>query len=248
VHLESRVVRIDDNEVVVTSRDISDRAEVEGRQMIREQRELSRLSHEIHEGLAQLLTGAHLSLECLRRGLESESPAHSAALKEVGDMIRQAVRQAQNLSQNVSRVPPGTGLFDALYLAVHHAKQHYAARCEFVGCGPDDGVSQVATAHLYQIAQEAIRNAVRHGGARKIRLACAVDSDSLTLSIEDDGDGLPEAIDESYGIGIRMMRYRARAIGGTLAIEDSRTGQGAVVRCVCPLVSVSDEGWRFPEP
>lgn len=243
VHLESRVVRIDDREVVVTSRDVSERAELEGRQVIREQQERSRLSREIHDGLAQLLTGANLQLEHVARCLADSGLAHADALESVAGLIRQAVGQARDLSRGLSPVPHGTQLFEALKLAAHHAERSLGLMCRFTGEGRDEDIGQLAVAHLYRIAQESITNAVRHGFANEIELRCVIDDERLTLSIEDDGRGMPDGDVDTRGIGLRNMRYRARALGGELRLDGSVAGGGARVRCVCPLPAVRDTDW-----
>ena len=232
--LESRVVRVGENEVVVTVRDVSEHAELEERQVISEQRELNRLSREIHDGLAQVLVGASLRLSTVRKSLEQNGSELVQALDSVGELIGEAVSQARDLSKGLSPVPQNTPLFDALNIAARYAEQGLGIRCEFSHRGKDDAVGEFAVTHLYRIAQEAMTNAVRHGRATRVALNCDVAADWLVLSIEDDGSGLSDNLD-SGGIGIRNMRYRARKIGGQIRLENAGNGRGARLECSCQL-------------
>lgn len=88
-----------------------------------------------------------------------------------------------------------------------------------------DFATQVA---VYRVAQEAITNAIRHAAAATI----AVTFDARTLTIADDGRGLPR--DRADGLGLRGMRERALTTGATLAL-DGRPGAGTTVRMTLPV-------------
>jgi signal transduction histidine kinase len=86
---------------------------------------------------------------------------------------------------------------------------------------------------LFRIVQEALTNALRHGAASEIDVVLQRVRNALHLTIADNGTGVASG-DPSGGLGIRIMRYRAHAIGGHLEIE-SRPGGGTLVRCVIPV-------------
>ena len=88
--------------------------------------------------------------------------------------------------------------------------------------------------HLYRIAQEAVANAVKHSQAHSVSIRLAADARRLELSVEDDGRGLASArLKEAAGLGLHIMDYRARAIGGTLEVGRGRRG-GTLVSCCVP--------------
>ena len=87
---------------------------------------------------------------------------------------------------------------------------------------------------MYRIAQEAVRNAVRHGQARTIRLHLAVTRAKVSLAITDDGIGLPEHAMDATGMGLKIMRYRARMLGGEVHFERVEP-TGTRVVCECPI-------------
>jgi signal transduction histidine kinase len=93
-------------------------------------------------------------------------------------------------------------------------------------------ISQEANNHLYRIAQEALNNALKHSGARVVKIQLRIDRSKVSLRISDDGLGLGAVMSSSCGMGMRTMRDRAAAIGGRLTI--STNGQsGTVIGCKC---------------
>jgi signal transduction histidine kinase len=86
---------------------------------------------------------------------------------------------------------------------------------------------------LYRIAQEAVNNAVKHAQARHIDLALTSDRRQIRLEVRDDGVGVGPDVEESSGSGLRIMRYRAGVIGGTLDIRPG-AGGGTLVTCILP--------------
>ena len=66
-----------------------------------------------------------------------------------------------------------------------------------------------------RIAQEAISNAVRHGKAQHVYLRLRDAGGVLVMQIDDDGRGIASASPSVDGMGLRIMRYRARMIGAS---------------------------------
>jgi signal transduction histidine kinase len=89
-------------------------------------------------------------------------------------------------------------------------------------CLPE--LSAAVEVAVYRIAQEALTNVVRHAAAQLcfIRLTLDEPVDWLSLSIQDDGCGLPKA--RSIGVGLISMRERAEELGGTWTIEPVESG------------------------
>lgn len=77
------------------------------------------------------------------------------------------------------------------------------------------------------------RNAVQHGKPKRIGITLAERGGLVTLTVEDDGTGLPETAQKTDGLGIRIMAHRAAMIGGSFAFEPGPTG-GTIVTCSTP--------------
>ena len=89
--------------------------------------------------------------------------------------------------------------------------------------------------NIFRIAQEALANAIRHGGAHRIRLALRFDDQVARLTVADDGRGFDVA-SLSRGFGLTSMRDRAAQLGTVLHVE-SRPGNGTSVSLTLPLKS-----------
>src|ERR1041384_5900028 len=78
--------------------------------------------------------------------------------------------------------------------------------------------------HLYRIAQEALNNALKHSGAKKISIMLSRSPEGLILEIKDNGKGFNSSHPDpsssrSGGMGLHIMEYRARLIGGNLHLH-----------------------------
>jgi two-component system sensor kinase FixL len=79
-----------------------------------------------------------------------------------------------------------------------------------------------------------VRNAVRHGQARSIRLHLAGARGKVRLTVTDNGTGMPKDAVDAAGMGLKIMRYRARMLGGEVRFERADSG-GTRIVCECPL-------------
>jgi signal transduction histidine kinase len=98
-------------------------------------------------------------------------------------------------------------------------------------------LGESASGHLYRIAQEAVANAIKHGGATRILIRLRRHNQQVRLSVTDNGSGIAPGI-HSDGMGVHLMSYRARLAGGDLAISPARGG-GTQVTCICGLTVAS---------
>ena len=81
--------------------------------------------------------------------------------------------------------------------------------------GPIDSVDDTLTMHLEPVLREALSNIIQHAHATHVRVAVTV-TDNLTLTVADDGDGMPDEV--LGGNGLSNMAQRARALGGGFTI------------------------------
>jgi PAS domain S-box-containing protein len=230
-------------------RDITDRRTLE-RELLRIQEdERRRIGQDLHDGLGQMLTGTGLiALQLARRLRTDGSPAAEAA-DEVVSLIQEADRHARSLARGLVPVDlEADGLSAALARLCRQAETLFGVDCPLSVSGRvDEAGRQLAEAtHLYRIAQEAISNGVRHGRASRITVAVVAGKDQIRLRVEDNGGGIgtaiiaggpvhePEGEREMGGMGVRIMHYRARILGGTLEIRPGADG-GTVVTCTVPL-------------
>ncbi len=235
-HIEARFVKSGDDEVVVTVRDFTERVELEREVIASGERERTRIGQDLHDGLAQLLIGVRLLLSALRDKLTlSGSPHHDDADRAV-DLVSRAIAQTSELAHGLSPIPKRGRLSDALRQLAQESEKLLGVHCDvaFHCVGTPPTLSETTATHLYRIAQEAITNAVKHGKATQIEVRCTTEPGRLELTVADDGTGIPTGATEGDGLGLHIMSYRARAIGGDLSVV-ARAGGGTLVRCQAPL-------------
>ena len=203
------------------------------------ERERNRIGREIHDGLAQMLTGVKLLMEHLEKRLQDEGSQYVREAAQATELIKHTIGQARELVRGLSPIPEGATLFQGLDLLATHSAKYLGVRCQTSFSGVSRRLGEAALAHLYRIAQEAITNAVRHGKATSIDLSCRLDDSELVLRVADNGSGFVDPEAHGEGLGLKIMRYRARAIGGDIAITRRAAG-GTLVTCTCALQALVD--------
>ena len=184
--------------------------------------ERRRLRRDLHDGLGPQLAGLTLKLETARNRL-AHDPLADTLLSDLAGRTQSAVADIRRLVYALR--PPA---LDELGLipALRELTLHYSDRVPMHLAAPDclPELSAAVEVAVYRIAQEALTNVVRHAAAGRcaIRLALEEPTGWLSLSIQDDGCGLPQA--RSMGIGLVSMRERAEELGGTWSIEAVPTG------------------------
>ena len=109
----------------------------------------------------------------------------------------------------------------------------YRIACEFHQEGECEIPGKGAAGHLLRIAQEAVRNAARHGHAPRIEIALTGRPAGVELIVRDHGRGLPPAGARNDGLGLRIMAHRAQIMNAEFNIEAHPAG-GTLVRCRLP--------------
>jgi PAS domain S-box-containing protein len=198
-------------------------------------REQQRIGNDLHDGLGQELTGIALLLRGLENRAEREAPALSPSIEEVALLVNDAIFTTRALARGLSPVTFDRG---GLALALEELARRLSATFHIdVRCEADDsldrGLESVNALHLYRIAQEAVTNAAQHGHSDKVQIELRCDGDRGLLRVEDNGNGFNPATQQSKGLGLRIMHYRAQMMAGSLRIESTRA-LGTVVSCWFP--------------
>lgn len=195
-----------------------------------------RLGAELHDGLGQQLTGIGLLLAGLREKLSVQTPALAAEAVRLQSLVEESLRQAQGLARRLYPVElEGVGLLSALRRLARTTKRTFGATCVIRADGvPQELLDGPVAVQFFRISQEAVHNAIKHGKAGRIEIDIARIGDSLTLTVTDDGAGLPADPQASRGMGLRIMLYRARMMGGTMTVEGGPNG-GAILTCSIPM-------------
>jgi PAS domain S-box-containing protein len=222
--------------------------------------ERERLAQELHDSLGQVLgyvnVQAQAARELLSSGRTMEADAHLARLAVIAQDAHTDVREyilGVKATLSLER-----GFFTTLDQYLQRFEQHYEIQTEWIN--PDDlaegALEPVIEVQLLRIIQEALTNARKHAAARQVRVSFAAQGDQALVTVEDDGRGFDpaslagphptspqklggtkggqEATGEGVHFGLRIMRERAEAVGGSLQVH-SAPGQGAKVIVQVPL-------------
>lgn len=218
--------------------DVTARRQLEREVLEVANREQQRIGNDLHDGLGQELTGIALLLRGLENRAEREAPALSASIEEVALLVNDAIFTTRALARGLSPVTFDRG---GIAIALDGLAQRLSAMFHIdVRCEADDtlerGLESANALHLYRIAQEAVTNAAQHGHAGNVRIRLCPDGERGLLRIEDDGDGFNPSTLQSKGLGLRIMRYRAQMMAGSLRIDSARS-RGTTVSCWFPVAS-----------
>jgi two-component system, LuxR family, sensor kinase FixL len=214
-------------------RDLTERRahEQEVLRAVTEERE--RIGRDLHDGLCSHLTGVAMLCRAFARGIQRGRPVTVEEAQEAATLVQEGAEQARMLARGLDPVGLSErGLPTALADLVAGLQARaglpirLTADIHELTLGSDTGL------HLYRITQEALQNALKHASATQLDVELMTDNGHLVLTVRDDGVGLDGA--GSDGMGLNVMRYRARSIGASLAIQGGSAG-GTVVTCRIPI-------------
>jgi signal transduction histidine kinase len=195
------------------------------------ERERRRLGQDLHDSLCQHLTGTALVAHVVSESLAAKSQEEAAQAAKVVRLVEEGIDITRNLARGFfSPDLEAEGLQVALQGLAQNTQERCNVECRFL-CNEPVCVRDSTTAtQLYRIAQEAVTNAIKHGRARQILIELRVATPALTLTITDDGEGLPDLPLHHEGLGLRIMSHSAGLIGGRFTAE-CNGGSGTVVTC-----------------
>jgi PAS domain S-box-containing protein len=220
--------------VIATGTDITERKRLEKAILEISAREQRRIGQDLHDGLGQHLTGIAFMSKVLETKLAEKDLDESADARKIVRLVNQAINKTRELSRGLLPVMSEVqGLMSALRRWAGEVEDLFGIVCRFECAEPvlihDDSVAT----HLYHIAQEAVHNAIKHGHCREAVISLSAEEGHGTLAVRDDGCGISAGVSASPGIGLQIMSYRAKMIGGTLRVEKA-AGRGTVVVCQFP--------------
>lgn len=235
-------------------RDLSERKVLERQVLDIANEEQRRIGQELHDCTGQELTGLSLIagsvLEAISRECESGKAVSRQQLESWRASITKLTTGLALANQHVQQLSRGIipmqidrdGMCKALRELCARTDELPGVSCRIICPEEVKADSHHCATQVYRIAQEAINNALRHGRATEIVVTVSRRPDEGFLEIRDNGKGfvveeafstgLPQDSYASHkkGHGLRIMRYRASMIGGTLDVR-SEPGKGTTVRC-----------------
>ena len=242
-----------------------------------QEEERRNLARELHDELAQLVGAIKLDAQGIQRQLDGVSPNPVSQSPESQNPVSQNP-VSQNPGKNVLHInaraivqaadqlhaltrdllqqlrPAGLdelGLQACVQALAERWELRHGIECVFLPEGDLQGLGEALDITLYRMLQEGLNNIARHANAQRVLLRLQRQADSVQISIEDDGIGLPlrrhaaaeateavrNAANQSTGFGLIGMRERIAALGGSLQLLPGSRG-GLCLRASLPLMAV----------
>jgi signal transduction histidine kinase len=196
--------------------------------------ERSRIARDLHDDLGQQLAVLSLRLETLARDgsqpemLKRDVAAAHAALQEIAAGVHALSHQLHPAKLRL------LGLVQTLHTLCRDLSAKSGIRIRWRTRGVQPDVGEDVGLCVFRVAQEALRNAVKHSGATTIDVSLVATSSTITLRISDNGAGLDPLASPTAGLGLQTMRERVDLIGGVLSVKGVRP-HGTAVRADIPL-------------
>ena len=223
------------NYIIATGIDITERKNLEQAILEISGREQRRIGQDLHDGLGQHLTGIAFMAKVHEARLAEQCRPESEDAAKLVKLVNEAIHKTRELARGLLPVVSDShGLMSALQLWAAEVEDRFGVSCRFDCELPVLIHDDTMATHLYHIAQEAATNSVKHGEPRNILIQLTAEQGRGTLLIKDDGTGIAENPGSERGMGLHIMNYRARVIGGSLEICRDRV-RGTIVTCTFPV-------------
>lgn len=198
--------------------------------------ERHRLTQEIHDQLSQIMTGLILQLDAARETLAGRPEACRPYLERAAELARRGIEEARRTLRGLRAPALEAGdLADALLRNTRALIEGTPISVEVANRGQPFPLPAELEKELFRIGQEAVTNALRHGKARRVRIALVYEHTGVRFSIHDDGLGFEPLDDASAagGLGLSGIWRRVSDQHGTFNVQ-SRPGEGTTVEVFIP--------------
>jgi len=219
------------------------------RSMIKGQEtERRRLSKEIHDGLAPLLSTIKINLEAINMEIEKypQNPALEKKLNSIHELINTLAEDMRQISHSLMpKVLEDFGLAPALESLCNRLNTNEKVEINYYNAGFEERLEKSVELNLYRIAQELVHNALKHSRANQINIQLIRHSETLMLMVEDNGLGFDrkQVNLSTNGIGLKNIETRTKMLGGTFYIDTSQ-GKGVTATLEVPL---KNHAWQQGE-
>jgi PAS domain S-box-containing protein len=235
---QGRILRIIGMVTDVTERKLGEAAftTLSRRLIVAQEQERFRIARELHDDLGQRLALLRIGLEEFEQnttGLSSEAREKLHNIAEVASEV------CSNIDDVSHQLHPSQldilGLLPSLRGFCREFSEQHHLKVQFVHHDIPRQIPKDVTLCLFRIAQEGLRNIVKHSGATEAKVELSGQDGGINLGISDSGTGFnPESVEGEAGLGLISMRERLGLVGGHLIVE-SEPSHGTRIRVLVPL-------------
>jgi signal transduction histidine kinase len=203
-----------------------------GKLLVAHEVERRRIACELHDDFGQEMALLSVEIDLLHQKLESDGQV-APRIAVMSDRVKQLSSSIHVLSHQLHPMKlEQLGPVAAIRGLCKELTQSHSVNIEFVDHHVPEPITDDIALCIYRIAQESLRNVVKHSGAQKCNVELSGLDGAVCLRVHDDGLGFdPRAVDGGGGLGLVSMRERLRAVGGEIELQSNpRGGTELVVR------------------
>ena len=198
-------------------------------------REQRRIGQEIHDSVCQTLTGVTLMCESLEKKKDQMQEDDAAVILQVLNHVQRANDQSRRIAHGLYlHELEADGLETALIALTENIENLFRLPCSYRSNKPFSIDNVDVATQIYRIVQEAMSNAAKYSQSTRIQLQVEVEADNIRFVISDDGIGFKVSDSSNKGMGLNIMRHRAKLIHAAFEIQ-SQINKGTTVRCTFPV-------------
>jgi len=227
------------------SRQMQSRLRDLSRQVLHAQEEeRKRISRELHDVIAQTLTGINIQLAALAKGAAINPRNLARSITRTQQLVGKSVEVVHEFARELRpAVLDDLGLIPALLAFVKSFSQRTRLHVQLKAFAGVEELDIAKRTVLFRVAQEALTNVARHARASRAEVTILKLADRIGLKIKDDGKSFQvEDVMDGKGskrLGLLGMRERVEMVGGTFSVE-SAPGQGTTIHAEIPFTKVRE--------
>ncbi|MDQ7976871.1 PAS domain-containing protein [Paraburkholderia sp. SARCC-3016] len=210
-----------------------------GRSEAAREEERKHLARELHDGLAQSLLAVRMQLSVLSLEFGADMPALTKRVNSIVGHVDGAIKVVRNAVTSLRPVALDLGILPALEWLVQEFTAESGIPCKFNTDLSTVALRECETTALFRIAQEALRNIMRHARATRACLLFKREAEGLLLEIRDDGIGFDATKKKPTSFGLVGIRERVLMFAGTFDLLTS-PGTGTTLRIRIPATGSSE--------
>ncbi len=201
--------------------------------------ERERIGMDLHDGIIQSIYGVGLAMENVMHFVDEDPALAKNRIKQVTEGLNKVIRdiRAYILDLSPRQMDKNDGLLAGIKRLAAEFRANTLASITVSGSKADlDNLPQTHSLALFHICQEALANAAKHAGAKRVTVNLWNTDERVLMEVRDNGRGFdPSKISKSIGHGLANMQTRARAVGGEVDIS-STPEEGTTVLVWVPRV------------
>jgi signal transduction histidine kinase len=197
--------------------------------------ERSRISRELHDGIAQRLSSLILKMDVLSQELpDIEVDKAVETVEELKHELQESFRETRDVIDLLrTKIPETPSILPTLAQYTQEFARSMGINCQLNLSDGHYELHPLASSEILRIIQEALNNVKKHSNANRIEVSFETTTEEVRVKVVDDGQGFHPGLIQGHH-GLNVMRERTEGIGGTFNLTSS-PGQGTIIEITIPV-------------